>query len=48
VRDKEAFENREIYSDHYLNYQALVLFGAFTGQRPQATTPRLKVGQFRP
>lgn len=44
---KIAFENGEVDKDHCLNYQALVLFGAFTGQRPQATTVRLTVGQFR-
>ena len=44
---KKAFENGEIDRDHYLNYQALVLFGAFAGQRPQATIARLTVGQFR-
>jgi len=32
---------------HYLNYKALVLFGAFTVQRPLATIARLKVGQFK-
>jgi len=32
---------------HYLNYKAIVLFGAFTGQRPLATIARLTVGQFR-
>jgi integrase len=32
---------------HYLNYKAIVLFGAFTGQRPLSTIARLTVGQFR-
>jgi hypothetical protein len=32
---------------HYLNYKAIVLFGAFTGQSPLATIARLTVGQFR-
>jgi len=32
---------------HYLNYKAIVLFGAFTGQRPLATTARLTVRQFK-
>jgi integrase len=32
---------------HCLNYKAIVLFGAFTGQRPLATIARLTVGQFR-
>jgi len=44
---RNAFENAEIDKDHSLNYRALVLFGAFTGQRPQATTARLLGGQFR-
>jgi integrase len=42
-----ACANDMIDREHYLNYRAIVLFGAFTGQRPQATTPRLTVGQFR-
>jgi len=32
---------------HCLNYKAILLFGAFTGQRPLATIARLTVGQFR-
>jgi hypothetical protein len=44
---KIAFQNGEIDNDHYLNFRAIVLFGAFTGQRPQATIARLSVGQFR-
>ena len=44
---KIAFNDGEIDRDSYLNYRALVLFGAFTGQRPQATVARLSVGQFR-
>ncbi len=32
---------------HCLNYKAMVLFGAFTGQRPLATIARLTVGQLR-
>jgi hypothetical protein len=43
---KTAFENGEIDEDHYLNYRAIVLFGAFTGQRSQATLARLLVSQF--
>jgi integrase len=42
-----AYLNDEIDRDHYLHYRAIVLFSAFTGQRPQATTARLTVGQFR-
>jgi hypothetical protein len=42
-----AFEHGELDKTHYFNFRALVLFGAFTGQRPQATRARLFVGQFR-
>lgn len=42
-----AYQNNEIDGDHYLHYRAIVLFSAFTGQRPQATTARLTVGQFK-
>jgi hypothetical protein len=44
---KLSFENGEIDGDYYFNYQSLVLFGTFSGQRPLATTARLTVGQFR-
>ena len=44
---KTAFENDEIDTDYYLNFRAIMLFGAFTGQRPLATIARLTVGQFR-
>jgi hypothetical protein len=44
---KITCENGEIDADQYLNFRALVFFGAFTGQRPQATTARLKVRQFK-
>jgi integrase len=37
--------NIDVY--HYLNFKAMVLFGAFTGQRPLATIARLTAGQFR-
>jgi integrase len=43
----QSFERGEIEKDHYVNYRAIVLFGAYTGQRPQATIARLTVGQFR-
>ena len=42
-----AFANGDIDREHYLNYRAIVLFGSFSGQRPQATVARLTVGQFR-
>jgi hypothetical protein len=44
---KLSFENGEIDGDYYFNYRSLVLFGTLCGQRPQATTARLTVGQFR-
>jgi integrase len=43
----EAHENEEISDYDCLNLRAIVLLGAFTGQRPQATIARLSVGQFR-
>jgi integrase len=42
-----AYRSRGIDAYHCLNYKAMVLFGAFTGQRPLATIGRLTVGQFR-
>jgi integrase len=42
-----AYRSGSIDADHYLNYKAMVLLGAFTGQRPLATIARLKVGQLR-
>jgi integrase len=44
---KRAYHSGAIDARHYLNYKALVLFGAFTGQRPIATIARLTVGQFK-
>jgi len=44
---RQAYEKEEIDNHHCLSYRAIVLFGAFTGQRPQATVARLSVGQFR-
>ena len=44
---KRAFERRDLEKRQFLNYRALVLFGAFTGQRPLATIAKLTVGQFR-
>ena len=43
----QARSNGRVDLYHYLNYKALVLFGAFTGQRPLATVARLTVGQFK-
>jgi integrase len=44
---KQAHERGDIDTYHYLNYKAIVLFGAFTGQRPLATIAQLTVGQFK-
>ncbi|MGZ4944175.1 MAG: hypothetical protein ACXV6K_07845 [Halobacteriota archaeon] len=44
---ERSYQNGEIGQEHYLNYRAIVLFGAYTGQRSQATIARLTVGQFR-
>ncbi len=43
---ERAYNGGRIDAYHYHNYKALVLFGAFTGQRPLATIARLTVGQF--
>jgi integrase len=44
---ENAYDKGRIDESHYLNYNALTLFGAYTGQRPLATIARLSVGQFR-
>jgi integrase len=44
---EQAHRRGNIDAYHYLNYKAIVLFGAFTGQRPLSTIARLTVGQFR-
>jgi hypothetical protein len=44
---KTAFSNDEIDQYHYLNYRAITLFGATSGQRSNATIARLTVGHFR-
>jgi len=44
---KQAHERGDIDTYHYLNYKAIVFFGAFTGQRPLATIAKLTVGQFK-
>ncbi|MGZ8876325.1 MAG: hypothetical protein ACXW1F_07575 [Halobacteriota archaeon] len=42
-----AYQNGEINAEHRLHYRAIVPFSVFAGQRSQATTARLTVGQFR-
>ncbi|MGB9371318.1 MAG: hypothetical protein WCB79_05240 [Halobacteriota archaeon] len=44
---QEGGESREFTARQCKNYMALVLFGAYTGQRPYATIRKLTVGQFR-
>ena len=44
---EEGRENREFTTRQYQNCKALVLFHAYTGQRPIATIRKLTVGQFR-
>jgi hypothetical protein len=44
---ERSYKIGRIDNYHYLNYKAIVLFGAFTGQRPLATIARLTTGQFR-
>ncbi len=42
-----AIRNAELPKCHRLNFEALVLFGAYTGQRPYATIKQLTTEQFR-
>jgi len=44
---EEGYGNREFTTRQCQNYKVLVLFGAYTGQRPIATIRKLTVGQFR-
>ncbi len=44
---EHAHSSGQIDGYHYMNYKAIVLFGAFTGQRPLATVARLTIGQFK-
>ena len=44
---EQSGERREFTTRQCQNYKALVLFGAYTGQRPIATIRKLTVGQFR-
>jgi hypothetical protein len=41
-----AYERGNLDKSKFLNYRALVLFGAFTGQRPLSTIAKLTFGQF--
>jgi len=43
---EHVHDDGRVDESHYLNYKALILFGAFTGQRPLSTIARLTVGQF--
>ena len=44
---KRAEQKGAISKERARQYRAFVLFGAYTGQRPLATTARLTVGQFK-
>jgi hypothetical protein len=44
---EQAYAKGRIDYYHYQDYKAIVLFGAFTGQRPLATIARLKIGQLK-
>ena len=44
---ERSYQNGEVDTYHHLNYAALVLFGAYTGQRPYATIKKLTAEQFR-
>jgi hypothetical protein len=44
---KKDYEAGELNERQYHNFIGLVLFGAFSGQRPYATIRKLTVGQFR-
>jgi integrase len=43
---KVRFTRGELDERHYVAYNALIIFGAFTGQRPDATIGRITAGQF--
>ncbi len=43
----EDYKEGKLNKRQYHNFTALVLFGAFSGQRPYATIRKLTVGQFR-
>ncbi|MFZ0011707.1 MAG: hypothetical protein WAL97_07385 [Halobacteriota archaeon] len=43
---KSRYTRGELDEQHYVAYNALITFGAFTGQRPYATIGRITAGQF--
>ena len=43
---KSRYKHGELDEQHYVAYNALITFGAFTGQRPYATIGRITAGQF--
>ncbi len=43
---KSRYERGKLDEQHYVAYNALIVFGAFTGQRPYATIGRITGGQF--
>jgi hypothetical protein len=43
---QSRYERFELDERHYIAYNALVTFGAFTGQHPDATIGRITAGQF--
>ena len=44
---KVRFTRGELDERHYVAYNALITFGAFTGQRPDATIGRITAGQVK-
>jgi hypothetical protein len=43
---KSSYKRGELDEQHYVAYNALIVFGAFTGQRTYATIGRVTAGQF--
>jgi len=43
---KSRYKRGELDEQHYVAYNALIVFVAFTGQRPYATISRITAGQF--
>jgi hypothetical protein len=44
---KVRYKRGELDERHYVAYNALITFGAFTGQRPYATIGRITAGQVK-